>query len=426
MDVRQGAIREVPGPLACFNYLFCFLTFVSGPIQRYQDHRDADPSRLGRAELCAALARIVEGFVKVMVAAAVANDVAEAVPVVMATDPTGGLSIVDRLPDFLRMGSPEAPVTRLTARLLLHGAAFTLYLYVNFQGYMDIVVGAARLFGFTLPENFDRPFAARNLLDFWSRWHMTLSTWFKMYLFNPLLMALATRVGGGKAASYLAVPTFLVTFLVMGVWHGTTPAFWVYGLLLGGGVSLNKLAQLLLQEKLGKKGYKALAARPLYGALARGLMIGFFVMALGCLWLDSAQLGTLAGLFGASGLVRMLVLATLAAAVLMSLWDGLEDRLAPLGGWAWKFCRVAGFVWLWAIWGNLMGANSAVETLLGFGLPDAMKAIPGGLALLIGGQLRDRRGEPVSSTWAGFEVALLVFVGLSHAGAVPAFVYKGF
>ena len=63
-----------------------------------------------------------------------------------------------------------------------------MYLYFNFSGYMDIVIGSGVLLGQSMPENFDKPFSARSFLEFWQRWHMTLSQWFKFYLFNPLLM----------------------------------------------------------------------------------------------------------------------------------------------------------------------------------------------------------------------------------------------
>src|SRR5262250_2889257 len=100
---------------------------------------------------------------------------------------------------------------------------------------MDVVIGIGRFYGFRLPENFDRPFAAGNFLEFWTRWHITLSNWFKVYVFNPGLRALAARVETPRAMPYLGVLAYFVTFLLMGVWHGSTRAFVIYGLLLGAG-----------------------------------------------------------------------------------------------------------------------------------------------------------------------------------------------
>ena len=77
----------------------------------------------------------------------------------------------------------------------LHPGAlvYPLFLYANFSGYIDIVIALARLMRVRLPENFDRPFSASSVLDFWNRWHMTLSNWLKTYVYNPLLLALMRR-----------------------------------------------------------------------------------------------------------------------------------------------------------------------------------------------------------------------------------------
>ncbi|OAN49179.1 hypothetical protein A6A04_03430 [Paramagnetospirillum marisnigri] len=434
IDVRQEALERVPDPVDYLNYLFCFLTFVAGPIQRYEDHRDRvarSTEQLGPGQIQAALARMLDGFVKVVATAVVASDIAANLPLAIGPDKDFGLSI------FHGMGGPIAWVfsnsngdtlVRLSARLLLHGAAFLAYLYVNFSGYMDIVLGAARLFGFSLPENFDRPMRSRSLLEFWTRWHITLSDWFKTYLFQPLLMALAQHVGRGKASAYLAVPAFMVTFMVMGVWHGTTEEFRWYGLILGLGVAANKLFQLLLQGRLGKKGYARLAAHPLYAALARGVTLAFFTLMLCCLWLDARQMEALIRLYGGSGLARLMLVASLAAAFALWSWDAAVRALArwpePLASAA----EYLGLLWLALVWGNLLGITSAIERLVGFGLHDAMKAGLGGLLLLAAWSLRDWAAERPKPGTAVLSVKLLLLVlaALSHAGAVPDFVYKGF
>src|SRR5260370_33440031 len=109
---------------------------------------------------------------------------------------------------------------------------------------MDIVIGKGVLRGQELAENFDRPFSARTFLEFWQRWHMTLSQWFKISLFNPLVMLLMSCFPAPALTAYLGVLAFFITFLVMGIWHGTTAVFVVYGLLMGAGASINKLWQV--------------------------------------------------------------------------------------------------------------------------------------------------------------------------------------
>ena len=188
------------------------------------------------------------------------------------------------------------------------------YLYYNFSGYMDIVIGIGWLLGQNLPENFDRPFSARNMFEFWSRWHMTLSEWFKTYLFNPLMKFLAYHLSAPAWLPYLGVIAFFVTFFVMGVWHGSTGVFVIYGLVMGAGASLNKLWQVFMTKRLGKKRYKALGESLVYAALARGLMFAFFALSVTALWVNMDQLSLLAHRLGAGGLAAALIGTALCAA----------------------------------------------------------------------------------------------------------------
>ncbi len=103
--------------------------------------------------------------------------------------------------------------------------SYTLQLYFDFSGYTDMAIAVASLFGFDLPENFQSPYKARNICDFWKRWHITLTEFFTRYLYIPL--------GGnrkGKARTYINI---LIIFLVSGIWHGTGGQFIVWGLMHG-------------------------------------------------------------------------------------------------------------------------------------------------------------------------------------------------
>jgi alginate O-acetyltransferase complex protein AlgI len=186
---------------------------------------------------------------------------------------------------------------------------------------MDIVIAIGALFNQQLPENFNKPFAARNFLDFWSRWHMTLSEWFKIYLFTPLMRVLAERFQQPVLLPYLGVFAFFVTFLVMGIWHGTTLVFVIYGLLMGAGASINKLWQVKMQQSLGKKGYRALGKQPLYIYACRGLTFAYFTVAVTCLWVDMAQLEVLLARLGVIGLVAATFGLAVAAAIGAVAWD---------------------------------------------------------------------------------------------------------
>ena len=114
----------------------------------------------------------------------------------------------------------QSGITILFASLI-----YTFQVYADFSGYTDIAIGTARLFGFNLMENFKRPFTAKNLSDFWRRWHISLSSWVNDYIYNPISY---TRRDWGKWGIYYAL---LISFLVIGIWHGATWNFVLFGLL---------------------------------------------------------------------------------------------------------------------------------------------------------------------------------------------------
>jgi alginate O-acetyltransferase complex protein AlgI len=111
--------------------------------------------------------------------------------------------------------------------------AYTWQLYGDFSGYTDIARGSARLFGFELPENFDRPFQCTGPIDFWRRWHITLSRWVQDYLYLPL--------GGSKVSKPRTYVNLFITFFVIGVWHGAGWTFVIFGLWHATGVALNRM-----------------------------------------------------------------------------------------------------------------------------------------------------------------------------------------
>jgi D-alanyl-lipoteichoic acid acyltransferase DltB (MBOAT superfamily) len=155
---------------------------------------------------------------------------------------------------------------------------------------------------------------------------MTLSEWFKTYLFNPLLGVLASRYGTARAMPALGVIAFFVSFFVMGVWHGSTLVFVIYGLVMGAGVSITKVWQLWLIARLGKKGARSLSASPAYQAAASGITISFFSIAVTALWVDWGQLHQLAASVGATGLVVTFVLLAVISAVVFPGIEWLMQR----------------------------------------------------------------------------------------------------
>jgi alginate O-acetyltransferase complex protein AlgI len=147
------------------------------------------------------------------------------------------------------------PVSLVPAVLAALG--FTLQIYFDFSGYSDMAIGIARLFGIRLPANFDSPLRASSIIDYWLRWHMTLSRFLTAYIYNPLLLRLTrARLArglpalGGRNASFsafitlLAFPT-IVTMAVSGLWHGAGYTFIVWGLLHGVFLTVNHGWRLL-------------------------------------------------------------------------------------------------------------------------------------------------------------------------------------
>jgi len=327
LDAHAGALARPVSLLGYFNYTCGFLSFVSGPIQRYQDflsdlqatgarERREDPE--SRAVMLGAFSRIVTGYFKLVVISAIANYV-----FLHTSDTVLGL-------DWNRLAhgplGNKATDTVGFARYVVFycasAASYTVYLYYNFSGYMDIVIGVGRLLSMQVPENFRTPFEAQNFLEFWQRWHMTLSDWFKTYLFNPLLTAMIVRFDSATAAPYLGVLCFFITFLVMGVWHGTTLVFVVYGLIMGAGASGNKLWQLLLTKRLGREAYKRLGESALYRYACRGLTTAYFALGVTCLWVNWVELLVVVRKLGVVGGIASLGLLTLLAAVAYAAVDG--------------------------------------------------------------------------------------------------------
>jgi D-alanyl-lipoteichoic acid acyltransferase DltB (MBOAT superfamily) len=304
--IEAGQNKQQPrvGLGAYLLYTLNFTTFVSGPIQRYEDFaRDmfaAAPIPLGPRVVGLQLDRIVRGFFKVNVLAFIFD--------------TMRLDALDML------ARPISFQSKLAGGFLL-AIAYPFFLYSNFSGYIDIVIALARLMRIELPENFDRPFSATSFIDFWSRWHITLSTWLKTYVYNPVLVALMRRISALALQPWLAVAAFFVTFFLVGVWHGRTSEFIFFGVLQGGGVAINKLWQLSLTAALGRKPYKALAGNAPYRFFARGLTFTWFAFTLFWFWSGWKQLGDIAASLPASSWILIALVVWFLASAVLGAWE---------------------------------------------------------------------------------------------------------
>jgi D-alanyl-lipoteichoic acid acyltransferase DltB (MBOAT superfamily) len=133
---------------------------------------------------------------------------------------------------------------------------FPLYLYFNFSGYCDVVIGMARWAGFSIPENFDRPWLSRDMIEMWNRWHITLSQWLRDYVYQPLYKSLIS----GPFRNHLSFSQYMsifVTFFLVGIWHGTTLNYLLFGLLQGLGMAFSMLYRDVCKKYMGKERYKS-------------------------------------------------------------------------------------------------------------------------------------------------------------------------
>jgi D-alanyl-lipoteichoic acid acyltransferase DltB (MBOAT superfamily) len=331
VDAHGDELPADVGLLPYLSYLFCYLTFLAGPIQRFPDFAEGCREPPAGAHLEAIRQwgpMIVTGFFKFAVIAGLFFELFNWTQV-----PANGWP----------------PAVDLAVALL----SYAIYLYASFSGYTDIVRGFGGLAGLVPPENFDRPFLSADFLDLWSRWHISLSEWFKLYVFNPLTKALIAVNSRPATVPYLGAIGFFITFLLMGLWHGLSPRFALYGLMLGLGVSLNKLYQVAMSQRLGRRAYQALARQPVYAATARALAVGYFVLALAFLWLvDPATAGTPADWLAAIGLLFLSLLALCT----------LADRAPAVGKTA--ATPAATMIQLVLLLAYLFGAHDAAPPLL--------------------------------------------------------------
>jgi alginate O-acetyltransferase complex protein AlgI len=299
--IEAGDSEEKPS-IRLVDYLLYTLNFTT------LDQYAQEPIELDAGVVGMQLERIVRGFFKVNVLAILLHAVQQ--------------DALTQLSQPLPMSLKLFPAFRLVI-------VYPFFLYANFSGYIDIVIAIARLMRVRLPENFDRPFSAASFLDFWNRWHITLSSWLKAYVYNPLFLALMRR-SSQAMAPILGVLCFFVTFFLVGIWHGRTSEFVLFGIFQGGGVAINKLWQIWLTNMMGRKGYKTLAANPLYTAFARGMTFSWFAFTLFWFWANWRQIGTIFHALAVAQWIGVWLAVWLSATAVLALWEQVRAALLSI------------------------------------------------------------------------------------------------
>jgi len=228
-EIYRGKLHAA-GWLDLALYLAFFPKLIAGPLTRPQDffrQTAAPAARPNPADVSAALGLLLLGLVKkVLIADSLAS-----------------------LADTAFRAASLASGAHFAMPLYLQG--FYLYafeIYADFSGYTDLARGSAALLGLALPENFRQPYFAATIGDFWNRWHMSLTAWFREYLFFPLSRWLLTRFGRAHAERAQVVAN-LVTMLLIGLWHGAAWTFVLWGLWHGVLLTLERLARFKPQGR---------------------------------------------------------------------------------------------------------------------------------------------------------------------------------
>ena len=201
-DVYRGDRDPQKNFLAFVTYIAMFPQLVAGPIIRYREIADQlDDVRANRlGDFTDGIPRFALGLSKKVL---VADPLA---PVAAATFSLHGHAL----------NAPTAWIGVL---------AYTMQIYFDFSGYSDMAIGLARMFGYRFPENFNRPYSAVSVTDFWRRWHMSLSRWFRDYMYIPL--------GGNQGSSAATYRNLYLVFIATGLWHGAQWTFLAWGLYHG-------------------------------------------------------------------------------------------------------------------------------------------------------------------------------------------------
>ncbi|RSM82164.1 MBOAT family protein [Kibdelosporangium aridum] len=202
VDIYRGERRAARNPVSFVTYIAMFPQLIAGPIVRYREIADQLPQHRSHRldDIAAGFPRFALGICKKVI-------------------------IADSLSPFVD-ACFSTPDDQMTFAIAWLGAiAYTLQLYFDFSGYSDMAIGLGRMLGFRLPENFARPYSSVTITEFWRRWHMSLSRWFRDYVYIPL--------GGNRHGAAKTYRNLCIVFVLTGFWHGANWTFLVWGMFHG-------------------------------------------------------------------------------------------------------------------------------------------------------------------------------------------------
>ncbi len=216
IDVYRGTHRSERSYIKLGLYISFFPQLIAGPIVKYKEINSYLSKRVMTVEgLYSGSQRFIRGLAKKII---IADQLALVADQIFATD-------------VVNLPSSMAWLGVLT---------YALQIYYDFSGYTDMAIGMGKMLGFKIPENFNHPYTARSVREFWQRWHISLSSWFKDYLYIPL--------GGNRKGAIRTYINLLIVFFLTGLWHGASVSFIVWGLLHG--------LFMILERRFGRMNFK--------------------------------------------------------------------------------------------------------------------------------------------------------------------------
>lgn len=253
-EVRNELV-PMPSLLEYLSFAFFVPTLTTGPINPYSNYlRSLENLDRERTPILRSMLRLIVGLTKYIFLSTLLSQLTYA--------------------GLLRDGHPHARVD-----LLIAFFAYTLFLYCNFSGFCDMVIGVSGLLGIEVMENFNQPFLARNLQEFWNRWHISLSTWLRDMMFSPMVKMLARKFGPQFTPHAIAI-SIMSVFIVIGVWHGVGTNYAVFGVIEGIGVISVHYYTLFIKKRLGKTGFIKYRDNPIIRAVSTAMTFTYFSFSL--------------------------------------------------------------------------------------------------------------------------------------------------
>ncbi len=253
IDLYRGNAQVQKNPISFGAYVSLFPQLIAGPIVRYVDvARELDNRKHSWENISLGLRRFLVGLTKKIL---IANQLGELTEVFRAS---GEKSVLF---------------------YWIYAIAFALHIYFDFSGYSDMAIGLGRVFGFHFIENFNYPYISRSISEFWRRWHMSLGSWFRDYVYIPM--------GGNRVSKSRWVFNILTVWMLTGLWHGAAWNFVLWGLLYAVFLLLEKWLPLDKLPDVLRRGYVLLV-----------VVLGFVLFNAESL---SQALSDIGGMFGAGG-----------------------------------------------------------------------------------------------------------------------------